>query len=135
MGEEKPEKLSKYWVREEPSPLRSKPFQDWVEEQIQEAMATGKFKNLPGRGRPLRLGPEHPWEEQDWMTNHFLSNAHVVPEWIIMEREINEEWEWLRAHPDAPGRAERIAKLNRLIDRFNLAVPADFMQKPRFVSK
>lgn len=132
MSDERQEKLSKYWTREGPSPIAEKSLQDYVEEQIQEAMAQGKFKNLPGKGKPLNLNWEHPWEEKDWMCNHILSNAHVVPEWVIMEREITAAWQWLREHPGHPERAERIEALNRLIDKFNLVVPAGFMQKPRY---
>ena len=132
MSDEKPEKLSKYWVREVPGPIQTKGIRDWVEEQIQEAMDTGKFDKLPGTGAPLDLGWEHPWEERNWMTNHILSNAKVVPEWVNMEREIRADIEWLRANPEHPDRAERVAALNRRIDRFNLHVPAGFMQMARY---
>jgi hypothetical protein len=132
MPAEKPEKLSRYWVREEPNPIATKGIRGWVEEQIQEAMAQGKFSNLPGKGRPLQLRWEHPWEEQDWLCNHILSNAHVVPEWVTLEGEIRAELDWLRTHPDHPERAERIEALNRKIDRFNLLVPAGWKQLPRY---
>lgn len=130
--DEKPEKLSKYWVRQEPNPIEQKGFRDYVEEQIQAAMAKGKFSNLPGKGKPLRLGQENPWEEKDWMVNHFLSNAHVVPRWVELERELNAGLQWLREHPNHPERAERIEALNVVIDKFNLEVPAGWMQKPRY---
>ncbi len=130
--ERKPEKLSKYWGRQEPGPIEQKGIQNWVEEQIQEAMARGQFDNLSGKGKPLRLRWDHPWEEKDWMANHILSNAHVVPEWVVLEREIRAELEWLRKHADHPERTERIAALNRKIDRYNLHVPAGWMQLPRY---
>lgn len=131
-GAERAEKLSKYWTREDPGPIAEKGISDWVEEQIQEAMARGTFKNLPGKGKPLNLGSEHPWEEQNWLVGHILSNAHVVPEWVTLENAIQESVGWLRAHPDDARRAERIAELNRLIDRYNLLVPAGWMQKARY---
>lgn len=132
MDETKREKLSKYWTPQEPSPLANREIRDVVEERIQEAMAEGKFKNLPGKGRPLKLDWEHPWEEQDWLANHILSNAHVVPEWVTMDKEIKQAVAWLRSHPEHPERAERIDALNRVIDRYNLAVPAGWMQKARY---
>lgn len=128
----KPEKLSKYWVPEQ-SPLRDREIHDVVEEQIQEAMAKGKFRNLPGKGKPMDLGGEHPWEEKDWMSNHILSNAKVLPEWMELDRQIRAELDWLKAHGKAhPERAERIAGLNRLIDRFNFVVPLGNMQRVRY---
>ncbi|MFZ5817439.1 MAG: DUF1992 domain-containing protein [Bacillota bacterium] len=129
----KPEKLSRYWVREEPSPIREKGIRDWVEEQIQEAIARGSFANLPGKGRPLNLGPDHPWEEKDWMTNHILANAKVLPEWMELERQIAAELAWLKEHPRLhPEREERITLLNRLIDRFNFVVPLGNMQRAHY---
>ena len=129
----KPEKLSRYWVREEPSPIREKGIRDWVEEQIQEAMAGGKFKNLPGKGKPLNLGPDHPWEAKDWMANHVLSNAKVLPEWMELDKQIQAELAWLKANrKDHHERAERIDLLNRLIDRYNFVVPLGNLQRPRY---
>lgn len=132
-GDEKPEKLSKYWAPTEPNSIREKGIQGWVEEQIQEAMAEGKFKNLPGKGRPLNLGQEHPWEEKDWMANHILSNAKVLPEWMELDRQIQAELTWLKGNrKDHPERAERIALLNRLIDRYNFVVPLGNLQRGRY---
>lgn len=130
---EQPEKLSKYWGKQEPNPLANKEIRDYAEELIQAAMAEGKFKNLPGKGKPLNLGWEHPWEEKDWMSNHILSNAHIVPEWVNLQKQITAELEWLRAHPKHEERAERITQINQVIDRFNLLVPAGFMQVPRYL--
>lgn len=124
------DKLSDYWTNPEPSPLRYTPYRDYVEELIQEAMAAGKFKDLPGKGRPLHLESD-PYAERDWLVHHILSNAHVVPEWIELEREIRAGVCWLRAHPQHPERQERIAALNRKIDRFNLMVPRFELQWPR----
>lgn len=132
MADEKPEKLSRYWAREEPTELQKKGYKDWVEEQIQEAMAKGEFDKLPGKGKPLNFGYEHPWEEKDWMTNHILANAKVLPEWMELGRQIDAEVKWLKEHPTHPERTERIEALNRMIDRHNLVVPAGYLQKPKF---
>lgn len=132
MGDEQPEKLSKYWIRKEPGPIEVKGIRDWVEDQIEEAMAQGKFNHLPGKGKPLNLTEAHPWEEQDWMCNHILSNAHVVPEWMMLDQQIQAELRWLREHKVHRERAERVEALNKLIDRFNLVVPMGWLQKPRF---
>jgi hypothetical protein len=132
VSDEKPEKLSKYWGRKEPGPIERKGIRNWVEEQIEAAMAEGTFDNLPGKGKPLNLGPDHPWEEKDWLCNHILSNAHVVPEWIMLKNEIEAQIEWLRENPRHRERDERIQALNRMIDKYNLVVPAGFLQKPHY---
>lgn len=132
MPEEKPEKLSQRWGRRGPGPIAVKGIATRVEEQIQEAMAEGAFDNLPGKGQPLNLRRAHPWEDKDWLSNHVLSQAHVVPDWVELGRAVQEGLDWLRANPAHPERNERIAAVNRLIDRYNLAVPAGWMQKPRY---
>lgn len=126
------EKLSEYWGKKEPSPLETRGFASWVEEQIAGAMERGEFAALPGKGKPLELGPEHPWENKDWMANHILSNAKVVPEWVQLDREIQAELAWLRVHPRQGDRAERIARVNRLIDRYNFLAPLLEMQRARY---
>lgn len=131
--EEQPAKLSQFWGRQEENPIAEKGIPGWVEEQIQEAMAQGAFKNLPGKGKPLNLGPDHPWEQKDWMANHILANAKVLPEWMELDRWIQAEREWLDKHPkEHPDRPERIALLNRLIDRYNFIVPLGSMQRGRY---
>lgn len=132
MKEEVREKLSQHWGKKEAGPIADKGIEGWVEEQIQEAMARGDFANLPGKGKPLNLRRAHPWEEQDWLANHILSEAHVVPTWVELGEEVEAGLQWLREHPDHPERPERIQALNKLIDRYNLAVPAGWMQKPRY---
>lgn len=132
MNEEVREKLSQHWGKKEPGPIDLKGIDAWVEEQIQEAMARGEFNDLPGKGRPLKLRYAHPWEEKDWLANHILSEAHIVPIWVELGEEIEAQLRWLREHPDHPERPARIQALNRLIDRYNLEVPAGWMQKPRY---
>lgn len=124
------DKLSTFWTRPEGSPLANKTYKDYVEELIQEAMKAGKFRNLPGRGKPLNLESD-PYAERDWMVNHILSNAHVVPEWIELEKEIRAGVQWLRTQPGHPERPEQLAALNRKIDRYNLLAPRFELQFPR----
>ena len=56
----------------------------------------------------------------------------MVPRWVELEREVNAGLQWLRENPGHPRRAERIEELNLIIDKFNLEVPASWMQKPRY---
>ncbi len=87
-----------------------------IEEQIRRAMQEGKFDDLPGQGKPLRL-EENPFEDPDMrMANHLLRSAGFTLPWIEKKREIEalsgqarrslrQSWEWrqtaLQAH--SPG--------------------------------
>lgn len=134
MAEDRPaqpgDRLSTWWGRSGPTPLQTKGYRNWVEEQIEEAMARGDFDRLPGKGKPLDLSGD-PWSEKDWLVNHILANAHVLPEWVELGKEIRAEIAALRQAPPGPDRAERIRALNRKIDRYNLLVPSISLQLPR----
>lgn len=53
-----------------------------IEEKIREAQAEGKFKNLPGEGRPLNLDDD-PFEDSEWATaNRVLKNSGFRPDWL-----------------------------------------------------
>jgi len=132
VSEEKRERLSTYWTRTGSSPIEQKGTGNWVEQQIQEAMARGAFDNLPGKGKPLPLKQEHPWETQDWLPNHLLANAHYAPEWAELQKQIDEDLVWLKTNPGHAQRSERIGALNKKIDRFNLVAPAWWMQRGRY---
>lgn len=109
---------------------RQGPLPGLIEEMIQDAMARGAFDNLPGKGKPLDLD-EDPLGQGDWLVNHILKNHHVLPDWIQLDQEIRADLAWLKEHPDHPGRADRLAEVNRKIDRFNLIVPSLSLQRPR----
>lgn len=69
-----------------PKPLSS--WQELVEERIQEAMSSGAFKDLPGRGRPLPL-TENPFLDREERPVHRLLKDHgYVPEWIALSQDI-----------------------------------------------
>ena len=59
-----------------------------AEQQILEALKEGLFDNLPGRGKPIDLSV-NPFEEPGMgAVNRLLQNNNVVPEWVLLEREI-----------------------------------------------
>lgn len=62
---------------------------DIVENRIQEAMASGSFEQLPGRGKPL-LNEQNVWEEiaGEAMANRILKNAGCAPAWVERNKEI-----------------------------------------------
>ena len=62
---------------------------DIVENRIQEAMASGAFDLLPGRGKPLSH-EENVWEAiaGEAMANRILKNAGCAPAWVERNKEI-----------------------------------------------
>ncbi|XP_063699255.1 dnaJ homolog subfamily C member 28 [Culicoides brevitarsis] len=122
-------------------------FDRVVEDLIQEAMSRGDFQNLKGVGKPLdNVQSQNPYV--DFTThklNKILMDNGFVPEWIMLQKEINEEiaelkqslayerafvgklpltkeeidfWdEILQKHE------ESVTNINKKIDKFNLIVP------------
>ncbi|MGH3358499.1 MAG: DUF1992 domain-containing protein, partial [Nocardioidaceae bacterium] len=52
----------------------SDPGPDAVEQQIREAQARGAFDNLPGAGKPLRLGDPH---DPDWWVKRLIEREQL----------------------------------------------------------
>ena len=53
-----------------------------AEDQIRRAMEEGKFDDLPGEGKPLRLEND-PFEDPEWrMAHHVLRNGGFTLPWI-----------------------------------------------------
>ena len=129
-----------------------------IEEHIRRAMEEGKFDNLPGKGKPLRL-EDNPHADPDWRLAHHVlrENGFTLP-WIESLREIETQldeartgilraWDGRQAAATDAGtpasqvesewrRAvahfhQRIEAINKLIASYNLEVPLDRFQKRR----
>lgn len=125
-----------------------------AEDQIRRAMEDGKFEDLPGKGKPLRLD-HNPFEDPEWrMANHVLRSGGFTLPWIEVRQEIERSldqareslrraWAWRQeAHTHGQPlsfveaewkRAEgvfhqQIAELNKRIFSYNLQVPAARLQ-------
>ncbi len=63
-----------------------------IESQIQDAMAAGAFDNLDGAGKPL---PPPSLADQlagdNWLGFKMLRNADLVPEWLGLGKEIEDD--------------------------------------------
>ncbi|XP_074070174.1 dnaJ homolog subfamily C member 28 [Macrotis lagotis] len=125
-----------------------------VEDLIQESMAKGDFDNLSGKGKPLKKFSGCSY--LDPMThnlNRILIENGYQPEWILMQKEINDTIVQLRqdilvsrnklGHPMTSNELkqwsqvcekfqENIKKLNKRINYFNLIVPILNRQKVHF---
>lgn len=126
-----------------------------VESQIQEAMEAGAFDNLPGAGQPLPANKHEQLAGNNWLGFKVLQNGGMLPEWLSLAREIEEDgkvlariearftdlvagaaitgdWELVR-----PGLRHALAQyeesaraLRRKQDRFNITAPAIRCERP-----
>lgn len=126
-----------------------------IEEQIRRAQQEGKFDNLPGKGKPLKLD-ENPFADPEWrMAYHLLvENGFALP-WMELRQEIENEltqarmelqraWKYrqdaLVANPsEAMVEAQwqrarqafchKVEALNRRIFDYNIQAPSDLFQR------
>jgi hypothetical protein len=63
-------------------------FEKIVEEKIREAMASGEFNNLPGKGKPLDLSGYFATPEHLRISYTVLKNAGFIPEEVELLKEI-----------------------------------------------
>jgi DnaJ homolog subfamily C member 28 len=125
-----------------------------IEDQIRQAMEAGKFDDLPGKGKPLRLDQD-PFEDPEWrMAHHVLRNGGFTLPWIEARQEVERSleaarktlaraWSW-RQEALAQGQAlrevqaewtraegafrQQIAAINKGIFSYNLQAPSDRLQ-------
>ncbi|KAM5281643.1 dnaJ homolog subfamily C member 28 [Ctenodactylus gundi] len=125
-----------------------------VEDLIQESMAKGDFDNLSGKGKPLEKFSGCSYiDPMTHNLNRILIDNGYQPEWILLQKEINDTIEQLReamlgsrkklGNPMTPPEErqwnqvceqfqENIRKLNKRINDFNLIVPILTRQKVHF---
>jgi len=125
-----------------------------IDRAIRDAQARGDFDDLPGKGRPIDLTKDGDGDE--WLATRMLKGQGFVPAWIEDDRAIAEERraleELLERHvahaqrkgadvrPEDTARVEaafreRAERLNRVIDRHNLAVPSPSLQRRRVAAE
>lgn len=74
--------------------------EDLVENQIIKAQQEGKFDNLPGAGKPLKL-EENPFEPADMrLAFKILKDNDFAPRWIELGKEIDADLERFWAEVD-----------------------------------
>ena len=62
-----------------------------AERKIQEAIEEGQFDNLPGKGQPIVFTDDPMTPPHLRLANRILKNAGVLPEWMQLQKEIQEE--------------------------------------------
>ena len=126
-----------------------------IESQIQEAMAAGAFRDLPGAGKPLPPTDAEKLAGENWLGFKVLQNGGMLPEWLTLGREIElelqaldrldaehsrlveaarERGDWARyqsAIAYAEQRfGEQARELRKKQDRFNVKAPGPRSQRP-----
>jgi DnaJ family protein C protein 28 len=122
-----------------------------IDDSIKQAMQTGQFDNLPGKGKPLNLD-ENPFADPEWeLAHHVLKNSGFTLPWIETRQQIEKElaearadlkraWEWrqsaaaqntlsaqveLQWQQSSSAFREKIVSLNKRIRDYNLQAPSD----------
>lgn len=126
-----------------------------IEELLKKAMQEGKFKDLPGKGKPIRMDSSNPHADPDWdLAYHILKEAGYSLPWIETLQEIGADlqaarndlriaWRYYQdaraqQKPSALSEWERSQKsfkdkleaINQRIRDYNLQVPAARFQRP-----
>lgn len=126
-----------------------------IDEHIRRAMEEGKFDNLPGKGKPLKLDDDS-LEDPEWRVAYrMLRNSGFTLPWIETRQEIETElesarqalrraWEWrqsgqARKRPAGEVQAEwdravenfrsQVAAINKKIFNYNLETPSSQFQR------
>jgi len=128
-----------------------------IEELLRQAMEEGKFDNLPGKGKPLRLDENNPHVNSDWeLAYHIIKEAGYTLPWIetlheiendldIARQELLRAWNWrnkslsadfpkVYVNAEWDGALEvfqdKLDQLNKRIRDYNLEVPNARFQRP-----
>lgn len=98
-----------------------------VDEQIEAAMERGEFKDLPGKGRPIKLDTNPFLTPQVRMANRLLKENGFAPRWIELEKEIKKEKAQLKKLLiNLKARRERLAALIQRYPHRHEAVSRSF---------
>ncbi|CAG2106244.1 unnamed protein product [Medioppia subpectinata] len=112
-------------------------FDRLVEDLIQESMAKGDFDNLSGYGKPLKSRPEYPYlDATTFKLNEILINNGFVPEWVLLQKEIRDLKNDIKAQLMAlkskskldnviekQKLEEKFKEVNKMIEKYNRIVP------------
>jgi hypothetical protein len=63
-------------------------WSDFAREQIEEAVKSGRWKDLPGKGEPLDLREDPNVPPHLRLGNKILKDADMVPDWVAASQEL-----------------------------------------------
>lgn len=96
-------------------------YRDHMSEIVKKAEREGQFDDLPGKGKPLKLGQDYmnPGEKQLYKT---LKDNYIVPRWIELRNEIDILKEEILTL-EGKEKQKKIKEANKKIKEYNLACP------------
>jgi hypothetical protein len=65
-----------------------------IETRIRDAVADGQFDNLKGAGKPLQLSDDG-LAGENWLGFKVLQNGGLLPEWLMLAKEIEADFQHL----------------------------------------
>jgi hypothetical protein len=68
-----------------------------IESRIRDAVAEGHFDNLKGSGKPLTFSQEEDLAGENWLGYKILQNGDLLPDWLMLAKEIESDRERLSA--------------------------------------
>lgn len=95
-------------------------FQKIAERRILEAIERGLFKDLSGKGKPLKLEDDSHVPEDLRIPYKILKNAGYVPQEVALRKEIVQVEDLLAGMEDTRTKYRQMKKLNFLIMKLNM---------------
>lgn len=85
-------------------------MEELIEARIREAVAEGAFDNLKGMGEPLRFRQEDLLAGDNWLGFKVLENGGLLPEWLMLAKEIESDRAALRRLDERHAEAVALAE-------------------------
>ncbi|EDY21885.1 conserved hypothetical protein [Chthoniobacter flavus Ellin428] len=101
-----------------------------AENRIEEAIASGEFENLPGKGQPLDLAEYFALPAAERAGSMLLKNANVIPPEVQMLKEIGELEEAITRSENA-GEEDRLHRTDKAAAATSLARLREQLQEKR----
>lgn len=103
-------------------------YRDWMEEVIARHESEGGFRNLPGKGKPLKFADDGSF---DSMFDRIVRDAGVLPRWLELQKEIFADiQELLKLQQAQKDIAPHIDRVNEKVRLYNKECPNPLLQKP-----
>ena len=97
-------------------------FESLAERRLREAAERGEFDDLPGAGRPIPgLGGTY---DPNWWVKEWIRRTSLEETVAGVRSTIRSDLPKLKAFPDSPETAQRLAELNEMIEALNRELPA-----------
>ncbi|MGC8493081.1 MAG: DnaJ family domain-containing protein [Syntrophobacteraceae bacterium] len=101
-------------------------FNKIADKKILEAMDSGEFDDLPGKGKPLRLEDDRHIPADIRLAHKILKNADCLPPELELRKEIFTVEELLAGEKDAKEKYRQIKRLNYLVMKLNMTRRGSF---------